>query len=112
MMPIMAAYEGPGVLRYWVNRSTVLLDAQVKVTVRELPVGWEVSVSPTDLEQAWAMSFMPNPWSLVFPDGSAFEVGIEPIGPNSTSWRIGTGPDDEWMPDGPVATEWILTEWI
>lgn len=103
----MMAYEGPGVLR-WDVKHVLAFDSQVRVEVTELVVGWQVSVFPIDFEQAVVLDMVHGPWSLEFPDGSAFKVGIEPVGPHLGSWTCGAS--DEWMPNGPVAHEWSVTE--
>ena len=82
---MVVAYEGPAVLRWRVNGSTVI-DCNVAAVVDATRTGWQVSaVASTDDDQ-WGLEMFPRPLQLIFPDGSSFEVDAESTG--ARAWRV------------------------
>jgi len=69
----VSAYDGPAQLLWWANRSFAMA-CEITVIVTETGAGWEVKLDPATEDDAWAVQMFPNPWELVFPDGSRFDV--------------------------------------
>ncbi|MGN9785300.1 hypothetical protein ACTMTF_27985 [Nonomuraea sp. ZG12] len=80
----MKAYDGPAVLR-WRANWTFALDCDVAAVVIASARGWDVSVVPSTQDDRWGLNTFPNPWELVFPDGSAFDVDVAA---NGNAWTV------------------------
>jgi len=53
------------------------LHVNVQAAVDATDTGWIVQVEPATEDDAWGLLF-PDPFELVFPDGSAFVVDVRP----------------------------------
>lgn len=68
-------YEGPAVIQWWAN-GTFALVGSVQLQVTALDRGWKVRATAAAADD-WAVVFgFSSPHRLVFPDGSAFDVGV------------------------------------
>ncbi|RIJ70220.1 hypothetical protein D1871_19050 [Nakamurella silvestris] len=81
----MSAYEGPAVLRAMVNRSTGI-DCNVNALVTETGNGWEVIVAADTPDDHLGVGVFGNPWLLIFPDGSSFDVQVQ--ADDSGNWTV------------------------
>lgn len=71
----MKAYDGPAVLR-WRANTNFAVDCDVAAVVIAPARGWDMTVVPSTQDDRWGLGTLPNPWELVFPDGSAFDVDV------------------------------------
>lgn len=75
-------------MRWRFNRSTAMdCDVTAHVIATGTGTGWDVTVDPNGEANTWGLETFPNPWEIVFPDGSCFEVDACPTGVDG-SWSL------------------------
>jgi hypothetical protein len=87
-------YDGPAELHWQANRS-LSITGPIHVQATALEVGWRVQLLAPTFEEWWFLFAFDSPFRLVFPDSSAFDIGIGRPDPDGRfdAWDWST--DDE-----------------
>jgi hypothetical protein len=91
------AFSGSAIPR-WRANSSFAADCEVTAHVISTGSGWEVTVDATKEADEWGLNTLPNPWQLVFADGTAGRCGESLCHAPSNGLRCSCGRT-HW-PDG------------
>ncbi len=73
---VVSAYKGAASLEWWANRWTNLSTVAVDARIEAVDVGWTARVTPCSAAERLDLALLPSPFTLRFPDGSAFDVYV------------------------------------